>query len=200
MKIGADLSHWNTFIPEELSFYFIKATEGATYIDPKMEQWLETIAQNYILTNRLPIIGFYHYAKPLNNKPEQEAKHFLDTVKEHIGSCLLALDWEETKVVNVWSCKQQLEWIHAFFSYVNLNTPATCILYSSRSVMSRLIDNGLQDHTPLWCADYNKHENYVESDLYPRKFAFRQFTDYPVDLDYTFLAREELVRLANRNL
>lgn len=195
MLIGGDISHWNLTVPLGLGFIFIKATEGRNFVDTSMSKHLENIASKY---NQLPIIGFYHFARPSKNNPEQEAEHFIKTVKPHLGSCLLALDWEDALYNSIFTPQRQADWIRQFMVIINQETPARCILYGSRSTIKSLINVGnLDKSVPLWIADYNKDDTLLKKDI-KRPITFRQFADYPFDLDYTELPLKEIIGLANK--
>ena len=75
---GVDVSHWDGTISwnmvkrNNISFAFIKATEGEQFVDPKFHyNWSETQA-NGILR------GAYHFYQP-NDDPIKQANHFMHT-------------------------------------------------------------------------------------------------------------------------
>lgn len=94
MIIGCDISsyqknNYKSIIDNNNAFVVIKATEGRTYINPYMD------VQAAYAEGKGKLIGFYHYARPENgNTAEQEAQHFVDTVKPYIGRAILVLDYE----------------------------------------------------------------------------------------------------------
>lgn len=93
---GFDVSHWQgargvaTCVKKvpNAKFVIIKATEGAHSVDTSFEQNAVDAVACGLMT------GFYHYARPEYNTPKAEAKHFVDTVKKHIGTSVLVLDYE----------------------------------------------------------------------------------------------------------
>ena len=94
MLKGIDVSHHNNLdrilsIIDKPEFCIIKATEGKTYNDPKMKHNIEICEERDIP------IGLYHYARPENNQPLFEAKHFLDRAAPYIGKAIFALVWED---------------------------------------------------------------------------------------------------------
>lgn len=92
--IGGDLSHHNydSVLPSYWDFVMLKASEGKTYQDGAMNKFLEIMSKD--VPNKVPYIGFYHYARPENNTPNDEVNNFINTIRSHIGQCLVALDVE----------------------------------------------------------------------------------------------------------
>ncbi|KAH9173497.1 glycoside hydrolase family 25 protein [Lactarius sanguifluus] len=74
---GIDVSHWqgalnwNTIKSEGVTFAYIKATEGTTFIDPNF-------SSNYVgATNAGLIRGAYHFAHPDSSSGATQANYFL---------------------------------------------------------------------------------------------------------------------------
>lgn len=95
MIYGIDVASYQGLInptvanKQKVSFVIVKATEGTTYINPKM------VAQAADARERGWHVGFYHYVKPGSMKDQVE--FFVDTaVSEPYDS--LWLDWEDTGV------------------------------------------------------------------------------------------------------
>ena len=76
---GVDLSSyqgdvdWEVLSKQDISFAFIKATEGSSYIDPKYKENIE----NALKTNLR--VGVYHFFS-FESSGAQQAEHFIDTV------------------------------------------------------------------------------------------------------------------------
>lgn len=194
MIVGGDFSHHNCEIPEGLGFIWLKATEGKTYVDPKLDEHIATIAErgNY---SALPVMGFYHFARPDNrNTPEEEAKHYLDVIEPHVGKCLMALDWEVSGVVNGWTSDKQYVWINKFVQYIQKNTGVTPLIYTGRYAAGSLAHyfKGFLDGK-LWLADYN---GAIVRSVYGVKPVMQQMYDTPFDIDIFPGNYEELVKLA----
>lgn len=88
MLQGIDVSeHQSSFSTEGLSFVFVKATEGRTYINPKQ------IAQAKQARDAGCVVGFYHFLWPGNIAAQ--AAYFVEQCASHEVD-LLAADWEWT--------------------------------------------------------------------------------------------------------
>lgn len=193
MVVGGDFSHHNTEIPEGLGFIWLKATEGKTYVDPKLVYHITTIAERGHYAT-LPIMGFYHFARPDNNGPEEEANHYLNVIEPHVGKCLMALDWEVSEVVNNWTTGRQVHWCRKFKEYVYKESGVVPLFYTSRFAANKIIEyfpNFLYGN--LWLADYNGKKI---SNLQGCPVIMQQVTDKIFDLDIYWGSREELVKLA----
>lgn len=98
MLKGIDVSNHNSirsYNPDQCDFVIIKASEGRTYKDPLLDAHYNRIhGSNDGKPDLKRLYGFYHYARPENNSPENEAAHFLNLVRHHAGHALFALDWE----------------------------------------------------------------------------------------------------------
>lgn len=157
MLIGTDFSRHNSLDCAECTtdFVFLKASEGKTYRDPQMKNFMVKIAESHN-SYSLPIIGFYHYARPENgNTPMEEAENYLRAVTPHIGSCLHALDFEGGALK--WKTrKKQGEWISEFLQIVHERTNfAIPFLYMSSSAYRNLEDFIPQIHG-YWIAHYDR--------------------------------------------
>jgi GH25 family lysozyme M1 (1,4-beta-N-acetylmuramidase) len=90
---GIDISDWqrDIWIPGvEGDFVIVKATGGTHYVSPSWRWQADQVLESGKL------LGFYHYAMEYGeyNSPWDEARHFLDTIADYKGKCLLALDFE----------------------------------------------------------------------------------------------------------
>lgn len=181
MLFGVDLSHWNKNewgkesnlwnIPQ---FALFKATEGKNYFDSCAYEYFTSAKKHDILP------GFYHYARPENNTPEEEAKHFYDVISVITGGnfdgILLALDWEGAAL------KEPLTWAREWLDLVYQATGIKPLFYCQRTFVKNCDiiaagDNG------LWIADWRNIE-HREMDISPWKiWAIRQTGDKPFDTD-----------------
>lgn len=85
---GPDVSQWNAGInwnkvAEHSDFVFLKASEGRTWEDPTLVERIDLARQAAQKEGLL--VGYYHFARPDNNKPRAEARHFVNTVREAGG-------------------------------------------------------------------------------------------------------------------
>ncbi|MFI6950407.1 GH25 family lysozyme [Streptomyces sp. NPDC050422] len=87
MLHGVDVSAYQaSFETDGLDFVFIKATEGRSYINPRLA------AQAKRARDAECVVGFYHFLWPGNITAQ--AEYFLSKAPEKAGE-LLAVDWEQ---------------------------------------------------------------------------------------------------------
>jgi GH25 family lysozyme M1 (1,4-beta-N-acetylmuramidase) len=144
MLRGIDVSHHNKLIQlSGIDFVIMKATEGRSYVDPKMLEWYKQCKKDNV---RLK--GFYHFARPENNSPKTEANHFIKTVKDYIDdTTLVALDWEGHALY------QSLDWALTWLNEVEEALRITPLFYCQSSytpLIRRIYENG----NGLWVAHY----------------------------------------------
>lgn len=193
--LGNDVSHHNfpkdkkkIFNPSHLDFTIIKATEGKTYVDPAMNDWLQLIADTRGESGT-PFIFFYHYARPENNSATEEAQHFIKTIEHHIGNCGIALDWEG----NALEVPNGEKWAFEWLTQVEAATGnrATPLFYTSAAYTYRyqaIAKAGF----PLWVAHYNTPKPRVDAWEKPTMW---QFTSKPFDMNIFFGSPSDMVKL-----
>ncbi|MEU3655901.1 glycoside hydrolase family 25 protein [Streptomyces sp. NPDC032161] len=87
MLHGVDVSAYqSSFDPDGLDFVLIKATEGRSYVNPRLSSQVKRARDAEC------VVGFYHFLWPGNIRAQ--AKYFLSKAPEEAGD-LLAVDWEE---------------------------------------------------------------------------------------------------------
>lgn len=196
MKLGVDISRWNNQhdIPYGTEFLIMKATEGATHVDPALSTHLASIGMESKERGVYPIIGFYHYARPRTNNPEEEARHFLDTIEQHVGSCLMALDWEEPNTLKEWSTQKQEKWAQKFIDFVKNKTGVDVLFYTSRYVAKSFINRcpGFLNNR-LWLADYNG--KFVKK-INGVPVIMQQIANKPYDIDIFYGSHTDMVKWA----
>lgn len=160
---GPDVSMWNTDIDwdavaEHSDFVFIKATEGRTYEDP-------TLVDRINLTREAAqkeglLVGYYHFARPDNNSPSAEARHFVKTVREaggYLGPQRIGL-LRRTELPGVLDYEvyhpegKDQQWINAFVKEYKRLTGQTPIIYGGHVLRERTNSNF--GECPLWLAAY----------------------------------------------
>ena len=179
---GVDLSHWNSIANAGpyygSDFVIVKASEGKSYRDPMMK----THAQN--AKNAGAEIGFYHYARPELNSPEEEVNNFLYQVNRYLGSCVLALDWEGEAL------KQPIEWARRWLDLVYEKTGIRPLFYCQYSYTDKIktIRDG---NYGLWIARYKKMKaDEIEAkDKGP--IAIWQYSGTGIDKDYFYGSVEQ---------
>ncbi|MEU2560324.1 glycoside hydrolase family 25 protein [Streptomyces longispororuber] len=88
MLRGIDVSsHQSSFSTEGISFVIVKATEGRSYINPRLS------AQTKRARDAGCVVGFYHFLWPGNITAQ--AEYFVAKAPEKAGE-FLAVDWEWT--------------------------------------------------------------------------------------------------------
>lgn len=87
--LGIDVSNWQGNIDWEqvkadgYTFAWAKSTEGMTYTDPMFVNNME----NGLNAN--VVMGAYHFARPDNNTPQEDAANFLNVASAYIGNGFL---------------------------------------------------------------------------------------------------------------
>ncbi|MFK0289953.1 GH25 family lysozyme [Streptomyces sp. NPDC090442] len=160
---GVDVSSYQsaTYSTKGLDFAFIKATEGTSYINPRMTAQAAHARRNGLVT------GFYHFLRPGDMKAQ--ARYFVDQACSVEGDPLFA-DWEDSRV----SCAQKDQ----FLAEVRRLRGAThrVGLYCNQDYWLRRDTSG-DAGDALWIADYVTAGR-------PRikaRWLFHQHTDRPLD-------------------
>lgn len=157
MLKGVDVSHHNgigcvnTISAEnsEIEFFIIKATEGRTYTDPQVLRNVSAAKNN----NKL--IGLYHYARPENNDPIEEAMHYINVCNStglKIGEYIMVLDYEGI------AHDIGQEWALQWLDYVYRLTGVKPIIYLSASYVKKYTKVCRGDYG-LWIAQWSKELN-----------------------------------------
>lgn len=180
---GIDVSHWNSIKAigsgyQDADFVMIKASEGRTFRDPML---------NVHATNALQAgaeIGFYHYARPEVNTPEEEVNNFLYQTQYYRGRSVLALDWEGAAL------KQPIEWARKWLDLVYEKTGTRPLFYCQWSYTDK-IDLIREGNYGLWLARYKNMDPKKISAKDKGPVAMWQFTSKPLDQDYFFGSVEQ---------
>lgn len=193
--LGVDFSHhqWQKdaarrFNPSYLDFIILKATEGKTYVDPAMNYWLKLIADTRGESGA-PFIFFYHYARPENNRPDQEAIHFINTIEHHIGNCGIVLDWEENALKIKNGERWALDWLNVVMGATG--NRAIPLFYVSAAYTYKY-QNIAKSGFPLWVAHYSTERPEISSWDRPTMW---QFTNTPFDMNIFFGSPSDMVNL-----
>lgn len=174
MLRGIDISHHNTNLEVidfcnkygKPDFIIHKLTEGKTYVDPTVNgrvEWIRLLTDGFV--------GFYHFARPDNNTPLEEALHFCKNLKDK-PPAMLFLDWEGK------SLEYNFQWAVDWCLNVHEMTGIDPIIYASASVVKKYAEI----YPYWWTAHYNNecvdmcgHDNVVEM--------FTQYNNKPLDCD-----------------
>lgn len=170
MLNGCDISHYQgmNFDISGEDFVIAKATEGRTFID----KCFTTNMGKALALGKL--MGAYHYARPENNTPQEEAEHFVSIVKPYIGKCLFALDWEGVAL------SYPIEWAVEWLKEVERLTGVKPLIYCSASYVKKckpVADNG----NGIWVAKWSATAPTVKP--YFTVMALWQYTSSPYDKD-----------------
>ncbi|MET4925327.1 glycoside hydrolase family 25 protein, partial [Streptomyces sp. PSRA5] len=160
---GVDVSSYqsSSFSTKGLQFAVVKATEGTSYLNPRMK------AQASHAREAGLVVGFYHFLRP--GSVTAQAKYFVEQAAEQAGDPLFA-DWEDADV----SCASK----DAFLAEVQRLRGADhrVGLYCNRDFWLNR-DTTSEAGDALWIADYVTAGK-------PRiraAWKFHQYTDTPLD-------------------
>lgn len=142
---GIDISGWQSGIDVsavDADFVIVKATGGIGYVNPDFRRQADqTLASGKML-------GLYHFAGDSNpGSWEQEAAHFIETVRDYIGRAVMVLDWEAD------ATEWPIEWAENWLQRVADSTGSTPWFYSYSSYINSH-DCSSISRFPLWIAAY----------------------------------------------
>ncbi|QER85588.1 glycoside hydrolase family 25 protein [Streptomyces tendae] len=166
MLHGIDVSSHQseTYDTDGLSFVFIKATEGRSYVNSKLS------AQTKRGRDAGLVVGFYHFLWP-GNLTEQAA-YFVSKAPEKRGD-ILAVDWERTGSGTRASNAEKDRFIR---EVKELRPHNKVVLYSNRDFWLN-VDTTSYAGDGLWIADYvTAGKPRIKAD-----WRFHQYTDDPLD-------------------
>ncbi|MFF0630395.1 GH25 family lysozyme [Streptomyces sp. NPDC004296] len=173
---GIDVSSYqpSSYPTAGLDFVFVKATEGTSYINPRMTAQAAHARRNGL------VVGFYHFLRPGDMKAQ--AAYFVEKCASVEGDPLFA-DWEDAGV----SCAQK----DAFLAEVRRLRGAThrVGLYCNLDYWKTRDTTGTAGDA-LWIADYVTAGR-------PRikaKWLFHQHTDRPLDTNVAAFADRAALR------
>ncbi|AQU67095.1 glycoside hydrolase family 25 protein [Streptomyces niveus] len=160
---GVDVSSYqsSSFSTKDLDFAIVKATEGTSYLNPRMK------AQASHARDAGLVVGFYHFLRPGSVK--DQARYFVEEAAERAGDPLFA-DWEDADV----SCASKDDFLaevqrlrgadHRVGLYCNRD------FWLNRDTTSEAGD-------ALWIADYVT----AGKPRIKAAWKFHQYTDTPLD-------------------
>lgn len=192
MLNGIDISHHNIDQIRRGSlniaapdFVIMKATEGMTYHDPEMDNYIR------LMNHETQLIGFYHYCRPEINEPAVEAHNFIDRVGKFAGRAMYALD-VEGKSFQLNNAKLSA-WVLTWLKTVENETGVKPIVYTGTEGLLKFGRAILANDTGLWFARYR---NKLEKEMYsPYPFwALWQYTSTPWDMDIFNGSRDQWMK------
>ena len=151
---GVDISHYNgrtdfTLLAQSnISFVYMKATQGTTYVDPTYHNRVAQLKGIELLN------GAYHFFEPDKDALAQ-AKHFIENVKSANHTLPPVLDVEITQQVEIERIKQGVQ---SWLTYVHDALKCKPMLYSYGSFWQENLGSEFNDY-PFWLADYADKPN-----------------------------------------
>lgn len=181
MLNGIDISHHNKdqinrgdLILTDHDFVIMKATEGKSYVDPMLYQYLARI------DHERQGFGFYHYCRPELNEPVAEALNFIRHVELYAGRALYALD-VEGKSFKLSNAKLSA-WVLTWLKTVENETGVKPLVYTGTEGLMKFGRAILANDTGLWFARYRAKLEKEMFSPYPF-WAIWQYTSSPYDRD-----------------
>ncbi|MER5376572.1 glycoside hydrolase family 25 protein [Streptomyces sp. NPDC002553] len=179
MLRGIDVSAYQSsdYRTDGLSFVFVKATEGRTYVNPKLAAQTKTAREAGL------VVGFYHFLWP-GNLTEQ-AEYFVAKAPDRPGD-ILAVDWETTGGGTYATNAEKDSFIRKVKA---LRPDNRVILYCNRHFWLN-VDTTSYAGDGLWIADYGTAgKPRIEA-----PWRFHQYTDDPVDTNVARFADRAALR------
>ena len=166
MLSGIDISHHNKNMKDpkailKYDFVIMKASEGSGYRDTYYRNYMDMIRS----TDKKPLIGFYHFARPeLNFDAVEEAKNFIAAVKPYLkDKPVLALD-VEARALDVIMLD---EWCYLWCDYVRKATGVIPLIYCSAAETKRF-KKCVEYGCGLWVAKWS--DRISKRDIKPWEF------------------------------
>ncbi|WP_372351825.1 glycoside hydrolase family 25 protein [Streptomyces sp. KL116D] len=178
MLRGIDVSSYqSTFDTDGLSFVFVKATEGRSYVNPRLA------AQTKRARDAGCVVGFYHFLWPGNLTAQ--AEYFVSKAPEKAGD-LLAVDWETTGEGTRASNAEKDRFIR---EVKRLRPHHKVMLYCNRDFWLN-VDTTSYAGDGLWIADYvTAGKPRIKAD-----WTIHQYTDRPLDKNVADFGSETALR------
>ena len=191
---GIDISHWEGDIDFRrvkqagIRFVYIKASEGASYIDPDFER-------NYTEARKQRLkIGFYHYVTARTvDEARVQARHFAEVIRGKKYHGCPVMDFETFGSLT----KERINEISlAFLQELREVTGKRVAIYSDANNAKNTFDARLSVY-PLWIAQYGVASPDMNNHW--RSWAGWQYTDdgrvYGIrgDVDRDYFSEDMLV-------
>jgi len=179
MLRGIDVSAFqsSSYDTEGLSFVFVKATEGRSYVNPRLK------AQTKRGRDAGLVVGFYHFLWPGNL--QAQAEYFVEHAPEKAGD-ILAVDWETTSSGTHASNAEKDRFIR---KVKELRPGNRVVLYCNRDFWLN-IDTTAYAGDGLWIADYVT----AGKPRIKAKWRFHQYTSEPHDKDVADFASKDALK------
>jgi lysozyme len=149
---------WGRVRQAGFDFVILKATEGRTFDDERFAAHRRAAKAAGLA------VGAYHFARPDNNTPQQEAAHFLRIYRPQQGDLLPALDWETDPPTGSWAL--------AFLRAVEQAIGTPPMLYTFPDFLRRTGNFGALARFPLWYSAFGPNDGNVHQASPPSQFRF----------------------------
>ena len=148
--------NWQNVANDNITFAYVKATEGKTYTDPKFY----TNMNNGVNAN--VVMGAYHFARPDNNTASEDANNFINIASSYFGNGYLppVLDIEE---MGSYTFSQLSVWVQDWLTIVENQTGVRPIIYMNAYYASNL--NSSLNSYDLWIANFETSQTTPPSNL-----------------------------------
>ncbi|RRQ77282.1 muramidase [Streptomyces griseofuscus] len=179
MLHGIDVSSFQStsYDTDGLSFVFMKATEGRSYVNPRLTAQTKTGRDAGL------VVGFYHFLWPGNLTAQ--ADYFLQHTPERAGD-ILAVDWETTSDGTHASNADKDSFIRKL---KQLRPHNKVVLYTNRDFWLN-IDRTSYAGDGLWIADYVT----AGKPRIKAKWLFHQYASQPHDKDLADFASKAALK------
>ncbi|MFF4831660.1 glycoside hydrolase family 25 protein [Streptomyces sp. NPDC001315] len=179
MLRGIDVSAFqsSSYDTDGLSFVFIKASEGRSYVNPRLS------AQTKHGRDAGLVVGFYHFLWPGNITAQ--AEYFVSKAPEKAGD-ILAVDWETTSEGTHASNAEKDRFIR---KVKELRPNNKVVLYCNRHFWLSM-DSTSYAGDGLWIADYVT----AGKPRIKAKWRFHQYTADPRDTNVADFASKAALR------
>lgn len=154
----------STSFSSPISFIFVRATQGATDVDPNFESHFDN-ARNIAFT-----CGAYHVFSSLSS-PYEQARNFINTVKLEKGNLPPVLDIERN-VVEAIPPDTLYKRMQIWLDIIEKHYSCRPIIYIGDHVKAKYFSNALFMKYHFWIARYSDEEK-----LQTDKWMFWQFTE-----------------------
>ncbi|AYN39303.1 muramidase [Streptomyces dangxiongensis] len=179
MLHGIDVSAYqsSSYATDGLSFVFVKATEGRSYVSPRLS------AQEKRARDAGLVVGFYHFLWP--GDLTAQAEYFLGHTPDRPGD-ILAVDWETTGDGTHASNAEKDRFLREL---KELRPDNRVVLYCNRHFWLT-VDTTSYAGDGLWIADYVT----AGKPRIKARWLFHQYTSEPHDKDVARFAQEDDLR------
>jgi len=141
---------WDKIKSQNISFVYIKATEGEDYLDPNYISNVTAAQKSKLL------VGEYHFFR-FNKPGKTQAANFLFQTRHVSGKLIPVLDIEEWGNMPVVKTETEIrKEIADFLNVVETVTGCKMILYTNVNSYNRFIKGQFPDN-PIWICSFNKN-------------------------------------------